>query len=65
MDPRDVACTTKRQYPSKAQAKKALKLLRSRGRTSLKIYQCWHCRLFHLGHPPGQQTYKRPGGLYG
>lgn len=64
MDPRDVACTTKVQYPSRAQAKKALKTMRRQGHTALVIYQCWHCELFHLGNPPGRQTYQRKGGIY-
>ena len=65
MSGRDVACATKRQYPSKSQAKKSLKELRRMGRVSLAIYQCWHCELFHIGNPPGYQTYKRPGRVYG
>lgn len=61
MDARDVACTTKRRYPSRSQAKKAQKVLIRQGRRGLVIYNCWHCDQYHLGHPPGEQTYKRPG----
>lgn len=62
---KDVACTTKRRYASKHQAKKTLKLMHRRGRRGLVIYQCWHCELYHLGYPPGQQTYRRSGAIYG
>ena len=59
--PEDIACRTKRAYPSRHQAKEALKQLRRQGRRALAIYQCWHCGDFHLGNPPGEQTYRRPG----
>lgn len=65
MNPEDVACTTKRVYPSRSQAKKVLKVLKRRGCHGLKIYQCWHCELFHIGHLPGYQTYKRAGSPFG
>lgn len=65
LDPKDVACTTKRRYPTKSKAKKTLKILRRQGRTGLVIYQCWHCEEFHLGYPPGQQTYRRSGRIFG
>lgn len=65
MDGRDIACTTKRRYPSKAQAKKVLKVLHGQGRRTLMIYQCWHCEQFHIGNPPGRQTYLRPGDPFG
>ena len=61
MNGKDIACTTKRRYPTRSQAKKSMKLLHRQGRRSLVIYQCWHCEEFHLGHKPGEQTYKRPG----
>lgn len=64
-DKRDVACTTKRYYRSKSQAKKSLKALHRQGRRALVIYDCWHCDGFHIGNPPGQQTYRRPGNPYG
>lgn len=58
-----IACRTKSgRYETKAQAKKALKQLRRQpGRRHLKIYECWHCGLFHIGQPPGHQTYRRAG----
>lgn len=65
MDARDIACTTKKRYPSKAQAKKSLKELKRQGRRDLVIYECWYCQQFHLGHPPGKQTYHRPGRPFG
>lgn len=65
MNPKDIACTTKRRYPTKSQAKKALKMLHRQGRTTLVIYQCWHCDEYHLGNPPGEQTYRRAGRVYG
>lgn len=61
----DVSCRTKRRYPTKSQAKKALKELHRKGRRSLVIYQCWHCERFHIGNPPGKQTYRRPGNPFG
>ena len=64
-DPRDIACTTKRRYPSKAQAKKHLKKLEGWGRRGLVIYECRFCGEFHLGYPPGQQTYRRAGRPFG
>ena len=65
---RDVACNTKKLYTSKSKAKTALKALRRVGRSSLIIYPCWYSRNgdhYHLGHPPGEQTYKRSGRVYG
>lgn len=56
-----IACRTKVRYASKAQAKKSLKQLRSQGRRDLMIYECWYCDRFHLGNPPGRQTYVRSG----
>lgn len=65
MDARDIACATKRKYPSKAQAKKHLKVLVKQGRRGLVMYDCWWCDGYHLGYPPGQQTYKRSGRPFG
>lgn len=65
MDARDIACTTKVRYETKAQAKKHLKELRRQGRRSLVMYQCWYCEKFHLGHQPGEQTYRRSGRPFG
>lgn len=62
---RDVACTTKREYPSKSQAHKSQKVLARQGRRALVAYECWYGDHWHLGHKPGQQTYKRPGRVYG
>ena len=61
---RDIACGTKRLYESKAKAKTGLKEHRRGGRRTLILYGCWYSRVgehFHLGHPPGEQTYKRAG----
>lgn len=60
-DAQDIACRTKVRYASRSQAKKSLKELRRKGRRDLMIYECWFCGLFHLGNPPGKQTYVRPG----
>lgn len=57
----DVFCTTKVSYPSRSQAKKAMKVLRRQGRRHLEEYQCTNCELWHLGNPPGYQTYYRSG----
>lgn len=66
--PRDIACTTKVCYPSKAQAKKALKVMRrrdGRGADHLTYYECCHCNGWHLGNLPGYQRYTRKGGIFG
>lgn len=62
-DPRDIRCATKARYPTKSQAKKALRQLRRQpGRRHLEVTkQCKHCGGFHLGNPPGHQTYLRAG----
>jgi hypothetical protein len=65
---RDIACATKVLYTSKARAKRALKLMKSRGRHGLELYPCWYSRNgdhYHLGYPPGEQTYKRAGRAFG
>jgi hypothetical protein len=62
---KDIACTTKKRYPSRSQAKKTLKIQHRQGRRTLVIYQCWYCGEFHIGNPPGKQTYKRPGNPFG
>lgn len=63
-DPVDVACRTKVPYATKSQAKKALKVMRSRGSRSMVLYKCWNCGLFHLGNRRGQQTYIRKGRVF-
>ena len=62
---RDIACTTKKSYPSKSQAKKVLKLMKRRGRRTLAVYECWYCGRFHIGNQPGAQTYRRAGDPFG
>lgn len=62
---RDISCATKRLYESKAQAKKSQKRLAGQGRRGLLIYECWYGDHWHLGHPPGAQTYRRSGRVYG
>lgn len=66
---RDVACNTKRVLPSKSFAKKKLKEMRRAGRRELVIYPCWYSpsddQHYHLGHPPGSQTYHRAGRIFG
>lgn len=65
MDAKDIACTTKKRYPSRKKAKTAQKVLVRQGRRGLVVYRCWHCELYHLGHLPGNQTYKRSGRPFG
>lgn len=65
MDDEDISCTTKRVYPSKAQAKKKLKELRRKGDRHLVVYECRYCDYLHIGHEPGYQTYRRPGRPFG
>lgn len=62
---KDVACGTKRRFPTKSQAKKALKELHRQGRRGLVMYECWHCNQWHHGYPPGEATYRRSGRVYG
>ncbi|WP_333745782.1 hypothetical protein [Streptomyces sp. IBSBF 2950] len=58
----DIACNTKVGYETKSAAKRALKHLRRMpGRSRLEIYPCSFCHGFHLGNPPGFQTYRRIG----
>lgn len=65
VDDYDISCSTKRSYPSKAQAKKKLKELTRKGDRHLAIYECRYCPGFHIGHLPGYQTYRRPGRPFG
>ncbi len=65
---RDVACTTKRTLWSKSSAKRKVKEMRKIGRQSIEEYKCPYSERdkphYHLGHPPGHQTYRRPGRIY-
>jgi hypothetical protein len=61
----DVSCRTKVPYESHSAAKKDWKRLRRQpGRQHLEIYECRHCPNFHIGNPPGHQTYRRAGSPY-
>jgi len=58
----DIVCTTKVTYYSRSQAKRAWKRLRRQpGRRHLERYRCSFCHFWHLGNPPGHQTYIRKG----
>lgn len=60
-----VSCRTKTPYTTYAAAKRAWKQLRRQpGRRHLEIYKCRHCPRFHIGNPPGHQTYMRAGHPY-
>lgn len=52
---RDTACTGKRRYPSKHQAKLARKSIHSHigHPTNLMAYRCVYCNWFHLGGKDG------------
>ncbi|MEU1372021.1 hypothetical protein ABZ454_38945 [Streptomyces sp. NPDC005803] len=62
----DISCRTKvGRYETHAEAKRAWKWLRKQpGRRHLQIYDCRHCPYFHIGNPPGHQTYMRSGHPY-
>jgi len=61
----NVSCRSKVRYATRAQAKRSLKEMRRRpGGRHLQIYECKHCPNFHIGNPPGHQTYMRPGAPY-
>ena len=55
---RENACTGKRAYIYRRDAKKALK--RHTGRKRLMIYECPYCEMFHLGGkiPMGRRVAK-------
>ncbi|MEU2426968.1 hypothetical protein ABZ619_39150 [Streptomyces sp. NPDC007851] len=62
---RDIGCRTKVPFPTRSQAKKHWKWLRKQpGRRHLEIYECRYCPGFHVGNPPGHQTYLRAGSPY-
>lgn len=62
---KDIAHSTKYAHRSRAEAKRTSKDLRGLGRKGLDVYRCWYSHPgdyhYHLGHPPGLQTYIRPG----
>lgn len=66
---RKIACSTKRSLRNKGFVKKKLKEMRRSGRPDLTSYECWYSprgnEHFHLGNPPGKQTYYRAGHIYG
>lgn len=43
-------CGTKQGYLSKAEAKRVARLMTSRHRDGFHLYECGHCRLWHVGH---------------
>jgi hypothetical protein len=57
-----VSCRTKVWFITHSEAKRNLKWLRRQpGRQHLQIYECRYCPNYHIGNPPGYQTYRRPG----
>jgi hypothetical protein len=61
----DVSCRTKVPYATYSEAKRAWKHLRKQpGRHHLEIYDCRYCPHWHIGNPPGHQTYRRAGSPY-
>lgn len=61
----DVSCRTKVPYTSHSEAKRHWKYLRKQpGRQHLEIYECRYCPYWHIGNPPGHQTYRRLGDPY-
>lgn len=62
---RDIGCRTKVPFPTRSQAKKHWKWLRRQpGRRHLEIYECRYCPQWHVGNPPGYQTYWQPGSPF-
>lgn len=60
-----VAHSTKRVLMTERLAKKKQKELRGKGQRSIQYYECWYSNPesgphFHMGNPPGFQTYARP-----
>jgi hypothetical protein len=51
------ACTDKRTYSTRANAKHAARVMRGQGRNKVTPYKCPHCTLFHLCKP--QNDYRR------
>lgn len=66
---RKIACSTKRALRNRGYVRKKLKEMRRAGRPDLVSYKCWYSRRdaehFHLGNPPGKQTYYRAGHIFG
>ncbi|MHB9861906.1 hypothetical protein [Streptomyces sp. YIM S03343] len=61
----DISCRTKVPYETRGDAKRALKWLRRQpGRRHLQVYKCRYCPCFHIGNPPGFQTYRRSGAPF-
>jgi hypothetical protein len=61
----DISCRTKVAYATHSEAKRHWKRLRRQpGRQHLEIYKCRHCPNYHIGNPPGHQTYRRAGSPY-
>lgn len=61
----DISCRTKAWFPTRSQAKKVWKRLRRQpGRRHLQRYPCRYCPGWHIGNPPGHQTYLRPGSPF-
>ncbi|MFG2532784.1 hypothetical protein [Streptomyces sp. NPDC048516] len=59
MNERDVSCTGKRWWLTRAAAKREANGIRRRGGPALRVYPCRYCGCHHLGNPPGQATYTR------
>lgn len=47
-------CSTKRDYPTEAQAWDGARLRQSHGSGVLRAYHCPHCHHWHIGHIPNQ-----------
>ena len=55
----EVSCAGKERYRSRAYAKEHAKKCALRGLRGLVPYRCGHCSQWHLGHRPGEATYRR------
>lgn len=56
---RDVACTGKSWWYTKADAKREASRLRRTGHTGMRAYQCKYCPHAHIGGRPGHASYLR------
>lgn len=62
-------CTGKKQHLTRADAETERARLRRNGAVEspgreLEVYQCWHCRLYHVGHTRPRMAWDRKGGRY-
>jgi hypothetical protein len=52
-EPRLECPTGKRAYPTKREARRALKAINTRQRTNMTPFRCGFCERYHFGHARG------------